>query len=117
MNWRQFLSQAAIVGAIEFAGARAPRAADGPDAIVIDYAYYNPVSLLLRKRDGWIWNSPRKAWRALGAEPRIKQGAGVPARRLERFGSSAGAAAIVAPRADCRSGRFTSTRSPNGRRS
>ena len=54
---RQFLKLAAAAGTLPLVGARAARAADRPDAIGVDYAYYNPVSLLLKKK-GWRRPSP-----------------------------------------------------------
>ena len=96
VNRRQFLSHAAIVGAIEFAGARA-RAADGPDAIVIDYAYYNPVSLLLKKK-GWLESELAKD--GVGVRWVLSLGSNKALEFLRGgsidFGSTAGSAAIVA---------------------
>ena len=50
MDRRRFLSLAAVAGAFELANVYSSRAADAPDAVVLDYAYYNPVSLLLKKK-------------------------------------------------------------------
>jgi hypothetical protein len=50
---REFLKLAAAAGALPFVGARAARATDKPSAVAFDYAYYNPVSLLLKRR-GWL---------------------------------------------------------------
>jgi hypothetical protein len=52
MDWRRFLSLAGVAG-IALPDTSALRAADAPSVIAIDYAYYNPVSLLL-KRNGWL---------------------------------------------------------------
>jgi secreted PhoX family phosphatase len=52
MDRRQFLSLSAAASALELSGAIAPLAAEVPAAVTIDYAYYNPVSLLLKKKDG-----------------------------------------------------------------
>ena len=49
MDRRQFLSLAAVAGAFEFADARALCGAEAPQTVAVDYAYYNPVSLLLAR--------------------------------------------------------------------
>ena len=81
MDRRQFLSLAAVAGAFELADAGALDAANAPETVAVDYAYYNPVSLLLKKK-GWLEaESFAKDGIALRwvLSLRIKQGAGVPA--------------------------------------
>ena len=43
----------AVAGAFELADAGALHAANAPETVAVDYAYYNPVSLLLKKK-GWL---------------------------------------------------------------
>ena len=85
------------MGAIEFADARAPRAADAPETIVIDYAYYNPVSLLLKKK-GWL--EAELAKDGIGVRWVLSLGSNKALEFLRGgsidFGSTAGSAAIVA---------------------
>jgi sulfonate transport system substrate-binding protein len=97
MDRRQFLSLAAAAGGLELAGAGALHAADEPGVIGIDYAYYNPVSLLLKKK-GWLEAELGKdnvsvRWvLSLGSNKALEflRGGAID------FGSTAGSAAIVA---------------------
>jgi sulfonate transport system substrate-binding protein len=97
MDRRQFLSLAGAAGGLAFADAGALRAADAPKAIAIDYAYYNPVSLLLKKK-GWLEAEVAKdgvsvRWvLSLGSNKALEflRGGAID------FGSTAGSAAIVA---------------------
>jgi len=49
---RDFLKLAAGVGASPLLGFQVARAADKPEAVGLDYAYYNPVSLVLKADEG-----------------------------------------------------------------
>lgn len=75
----------------------AARAADKVDEIKIDYAYYNPVSLVLKEK-GWLEEELKKdgikvRWvLSLGSNKALEF---LNAKSLE-FGSSAGAAALLA---------------------
>src|SRR5438105_1008817 len=97
MNRRRFLSLAAAAGAFEFSGVASLRAAGAPDAITVDYAYYNPVALLLKKK-GWLEDEFAKdrvgvRWvLSLGSNKALEflRGGSID------FGSTAGSAAIVA---------------------
>jgi sulfonate transport system substrate-binding protein len=97
MDRRQFFSLAATASLLELAGAGALHAAGAPDAVTIDYAYYNPVSLLLKKK-GWLEaelgrDSVGVRWvLSLGSNKALEflRGGAVD------FGSTAGSAAIVA---------------------
>ena len=96
MDRRQFLSLA-VAGAFELADAGALRAADAPETVAVDYAYYNPVSLLLKKK-GWLEAELAKdgialRWvLSLGSNKALEflRGGSID------FGSTAGSAAIVA---------------------
>jgi sulfonate transport system substrate-binding protein len=96
MDRRQFLSLAAA-GAFELADAGALRASDAPKAVAVDYAYYNPVSLLLKKK-GWLEAELAKdgialRWvLSLGSNKALEflRGGSID------FGSTAGSAAIIA---------------------
>lgn len=96
MNRRRFLSLAGAAG-LTLADASALRAADAPSVIAIDYAYYNPVSLLLKKK-GWLEADVAKdgvsvRWvLSLGSNKALEflRGGAID------FGSTAGSAAIVA---------------------
>jgi sulfonate transport system substrate-binding protein len=97
MDRRQFFSLAATASLLELAGAGALHAAGAPDAVTIDYAYYNPVSLLLKKK-GWLEaelgrDSVGVRWvLSLGSNKALEflRGGAID------FGSTAGSAAIVA---------------------
>jgi sulfonate transport system substrate-binding protein len=96
MDRRQFLSLA-VAGAFELADAGALRAADAPETVAVDYAYYNPISLLLKKK-GWLDAELAKdgialRWvLSLGSNKALEflRGGSID------FGSTAGSAAIVA---------------------
>jgi hypothetical protein len=75
---RSFIAAAAIAGAL-FASANAM--AQAPKEIRVDYATYNPVSLVLKER-GILEKALASEGVALGAVRRLQQGAGVPQRRL-----------------------------------
>jgi sulfonate transport system substrate-binding protein len=96
MERRQFLSLAAA-GVFELATADALRAADAPAAVAIDYAYYNPVSLLLKKK-GWL--EAELAKDGIGLRWILSLGSNKALEFLRGgsidFGSTAGSAAIVA---------------------
>jgi sulfonate transport system substrate-binding protein len=91
---RHFLTGALVLGALFAAGPVA--AADRPSTITLDYAYYNPVSLLLKKK-GWLeeeFAGDRIGVRwvlSLGSNKALEFLAG-----SADFGSTAGAAALVA---------------------
>lgn len=97
MERRQFLSLAVAAGVFELATAGALRAADAPEAIAIDYAYYNPVSLLLKKK-GWL--EAELAKNGIGLRWILSLGSNKALEFLRGgsidFGSTAGSAAIVA---------------------
>jgi sulfonate transport system substrate-binding protein len=97
MDRRQFLSLAAVAGGLELTGAIASRAAEVPSAVTIDYAYYNPVSLLLKKK-GWLEDELAKD--GVGAHWVLSLGSNKALEFLRAgaidFGSTAGSAAIVA---------------------
>jgi sulfonate transport system substrate-binding protein len=94
---RQFLKLVAGAGALPFAGPRSSWAADKPDSVGIDYAYYNPVSLLLKKT-GWLDEELGKdkiavRWvLSLGSNKALEylRGSSID------FGSTAGSAVVVA---------------------
>ena len=97
MDRRQFLSLAAVAGAFEFADARALRGAEAPQTVAVDYAYYNPVSLLLKKK-GWL--EAELAKDGIGLRWVLSLGSNKALEFLRGgsidFGSTAGSAAIVA---------------------
>jgi sulfonate transport system substrate-binding protein len=97
MDRRQFLSVAAAAGALGVVDTGAPYAADAPEAIAIDYAYYNPVSLLLKKT-GWL--EAELAKDGIGLRWVLSLGSNKALEFLRGgsidFGSTAGSAAIVA---------------------
>jgi sulfonate transport system substrate-binding protein len=87
---------AAGVAAVLLAGASAANAAD-PAKIRLDYAYYNPVSLVL-KDQGWVEQEFAKS--GIAVEWVLSQGSNkalefLNARSID-FGSTAGAAALLA---------------------
>ena len=96
MDRRQFLSLA-VSGAFELADASSLHAANAPETVAVDYAYYNPVSLLLKKK-GWLEAELAKdgialRWvLSLGSNKALEflRGGSID------FGSTAGSAAIVA---------------------
>ena len=94
---RQFLKLAAAAGTLPLVGARAARAADRPDAIGVDYAYYNPVSLLLKKK-GWLEEA--FAGDKIGVRWVLSLGSNKALEYLRGssidFGSTAGSAVLVA---------------------
>ena len=97
MDRRQFLSLAATASALELAGSVASFAAEVPGAVTIDYAYYNPVSLLLKKK-GWLETELGKD--SVGVRWVLSLGSNKALEFLRGgaidFGSTAGSAAIVA---------------------
>jgi sulfonate transport system substrate-binding protein len=94
---REFLKLAAAAGALPFAGARAAWSADKPSAVALDYAYYNPVSLLLKKR-GWLEEELGKD--SIGVRWVLSLGSNKALEYLRGssidFGSTAGSAVLVA---------------------
>lgn len=100
-KWRVVKAAAAIGFAIATTFALAQftdaKAADKPDRITIDYAYYNPVSLLLKEK-GWFEDEFAKddidvRWvLSLGSNKALEYLRG----RSVDFGSTAGSAAVVA---------------------
>jgi len=93
---RDFLKFGAGLGALALLPDSAS-AADAPSELRLDYAYYSPVSLVL-KRQGWV----EEAYKAKGTQVRWVQSAGSN-RALEYlnansvdFGSTAGLAALLA---------------------
>jgi sulfonate transport system substrate-binding protein len=95
---REFLKlAAAAAGALPFAGSRAARAVDKPSAVTLDYAYYNPVSLLLKKR-GWLEEELSKD--SIGVRWVLSLGSNKALEYLRGssidFGSTAGSAVLVA---------------------
>jgi sulfonate transport system substrate-binding protein len=97
MDRRQFLSLAAGAGAFELADVGALRAAGAPETVAVDYAYYNPVSLLLKKK-GWL--EPELAKDGIELRWVLSLGSNKALEFLRGgsvdFGSTAGSAAIVA---------------------
>src|SRR5262249_21327439 len=91
MDRRQFLSLAVVAGA--FAHAGPVRAADKL-TLAIDYAYYNPVSLLLKKMEAEFGKE------GIGLRWVLSLGSNKALEFLRGgsidFGSTAGSAAIVA---------------------
>ncbi|MFL5337107.1 MAG: ABC transporter substrate-binding protein, partial [Geminicoccaceae bacterium] len=87
---------AAYAGVLLTISASAPRAA-GVDTVTLDWAYYNPVSLVL-KRQGWLEEQLKKdgiqvQWvQSLGSNKALEF---LNAGSLD-FGSTAGAAALLA---------------------
>jgi sulfonate transport system substrate-binding protein len=94
---RQFLKLAAAAGALPLLGLRTALAADRPDSVGIDYAYYNPVSVLLKNK-GWLEEELAKdkidvRWvLSLGSNKALEYLRG---SSLD-FGSTAGSAVLVA---------------------
>jgi sulfonate transport system substrate-binding protein len=96
INKREFLKSLAATSALSLSGAAA-LAADRPASVGIDYAYYNPVSLLLKK-SGWLEQELGKdkidvRWvLSLGSNKALEylRGSSID------FGSTAGSAVIVA---------------------
>src|SRR5262245_31670890 len=87
---------AASAALVLFGGATGAQAAD-PTKIRLDYAYYNPVSLVL-KDQGWVEQEFAKS--GIGVEWVLSQGSNkalefLNARSID-FGSTAGAAALLA---------------------
>ena len=97
MDRRQFFSLAATASLVELAGVETLHAAGAPDAVTIDYAYYNPVSLLLKKK-GWL--EADLAQDRVGTHWVLSLGSNKALEFLRGgaidFGSTAGSAAIVA---------------------
>jgi sulfonate transport system substrate-binding protein len=96
MDRRQFLSLAAAASGLEFTSAIA-LAAEVPAVVTIDYAYYNPISLLLKKK-GWLEDELGKG--SIGVRWVLSLGSNKALEFLRGgaiyFGSTAGSAAIVA---------------------
>lgn len=92
---RDFLKLAA--GALPLLGASVARSAEKPAAIVLDYAYYNPVSLLLKKK-GWLEQDLDKD--SIGVRWVLSLGSNKALEFLRGssidFGSTAGSAVLVA---------------------
>jgi sulfonate transport system substrate-binding protein len=94
---RQFLKLAAATGALPLLGLRTALAVDRPDSVGIDYAYYNPVSVLLKNK-GWLEEELAKdkidvRWvLSLGSNKALEYLRG---SSLD-FGSTAGSAVLVA---------------------
>lgn len=94
--WSRRLFSVALAAAT-FAAAGAPRAAEKINEVNIDYAYYNPVGLLLKDK-GWLEEELKKdgvkvRWvLSLGSNKALEF---LNAKSLD-FGSSAGAAALLA---------------------
>jgi sulfonate transport system substrate-binding protein len=103
MDRRRFLSLGSAAGALEITGAGALRAEDAPDAIVLDYAYYNPVSLLMKKK-GWLESELAK--NGVGVRWVLSLGSNKALEFLRGgsldFGSTVGSAAIIARAAGAR---------------
>ncbi len=78
---RSLLMMCAIAGF-----APAAIAADAPKEIRIDWATYNPVSMLLKDK-GFLEKAFAKGWHhhPLGADQLVLQRAAVPQRRLDRL--------------------------------
>lgn len=96
MDRRQFLSLA-VAGTFDLADGGALRAADAPELVTIDYAYYNPVSLLLKKKR---WLEAEFARDQIALRWVLSLGSNKALEFLRGgsidFGSTAGSAAIVA---------------------
>ena len=96
MDRRQFLSLA-VAGTFDLADGGALRAADAPELVTIDYAYYNPVSLLLKKKR---WLEAEFARDQIALRWVLSLGSNTALEFLRGgsidFGSTAGSAAIVA---------------------
>jgi sulfonate transport system substrate-binding protein len=96
MDRRQFLSLA-VAGVSEFAGGGTSRAGDAPEAVTVDFAYYNPVSLLLKKKK---WLEAELAKDGIALRWVLSLGSNKALEFLRGgsldFGSTAGSAAIVA---------------------
>jgi sulfonate transport system substrate-binding protein len=94
---RRFLEVAGTAGLATLAAGRTPRAADKPTQIGIDYAYYNPVSLLLKKK-GWLEEEVGKD--KIDVRWVLSQGSNKSLEYLRGssidFGSTAGSAVLVA---------------------
>lgn len=92
---RDFLKLAA--GALPLLSASAARSAEKPAAIALDYAYYNPVSLLLKKK-GWLEQDLDK--NSIGVRWVLSLGSNKALEYLRGssidFGSTAGSAVLVA---------------------
>ena len=92
---RDFLKLAA--GALPLLGASVARSAEKPAAIALDYAYYNPVSLLLKKK-GWLEQDLDK--NSIGVRWVLSLGSNKALEYLRGssidFGSTAGSAVLVA---------------------
>ncbi len=97
MITRRHLLQSALAAGALAAPALRARAADAPSAIGIDYAYYNPVSLLLKK-SGWLEaefardNIEIRWVLSLGSNKALEFLRG----ELLDFGSTAGSAVVLA---------------------
>lgn len=93
---RRFLGLAAALGAALLLSSGPAHAADLPDRISIDWAYYNPVSILLKNK-GWL----EEEFAEEGVEIRwvLSHGSNKALEFLRGrsvdFGSTAGAAAVV----------------------
>jgi sulfonate transport system substrate-binding protein len=96
MDRRQVLSLA-VAGAFELADGGALQAANVPEAVTVDFAYYNPVSLLLKKKE---WLEAELAKDGIAVRWVLSLGSNKALEFLRGgsidFGSTAGSAAIVA---------------------
>jgi sulfonate transport system substrate-binding protein len=97
LHKREFLKLAGAAGAAPFLAVRSGRAAGKPDAVALDYAYYNPVSLLLKK-NGWLEEELGKD--SIGLRWILSLGSNKALEYLRGssidFGSTAGSAVLVA---------------------
>jgi ABC-type nitrate/sulfonate/bicarbonate transport system substrate-binding protein len=99
-------------------GLSATAEAAEPTKVRLDYAYYNPVGLVM-KEQGWVEQEFAKD--GIAVEWVLSQGSNKALEFLNGssidFGSTAGAAALLARPTAIRSRRSTSTRGRNGPRS
>ena len=97
MDRRQFLSLAATASVLELSERHCVARCRRARAVTIDYAYYNPVSLLLKKK-GWLETELGKD--SIGVRWVLSLGSNKALEFLRGgaidFGSTAGSAAIVA---------------------
>jgi len=97
MSIAKLVGRTLLVGLMGLATLGQARAADKVEEVTLDYAYYNPVSLLLKNK-GWLEDELKKdgikvKWvLSLGSNKALEF---LNAKSLD-FGSSAGAAALLA---------------------
>ena len=117
---RTVIQGLAAFGALPVLGAtsRAVSAQEQPGTVRLDYAYYNPSSLVLR-RFGWLEEALQE--QGIGVEWVFSAGSNKANEYLRSeaidFGSTAGAAALLARATARRSRPSTSIQSRSGRRS